>query len=58
MPFGDLDLNLLVALDAILRERSVTKASVRLNLSQPAVSGALAKLRRHFGDELHRPCRQ
>lgn len=52
MPFGDLDLNLLVALDAILRERSVTKASVRLNLSQPAVSGALAKLRRHFGDEL------
>jgi DNA-binding transcriptional LysR family regulator len=52
MPFGDLDLNLLVALDAILRERSVTKAAVRLNLSQPAVSGALAKLRRHFGDEL------
>jgi DNA-binding transcriptional LysR family regulator len=52
MPLGDLDLNLLVALDAILRERSVTKAAARLNLSQPAVSGALARLRRHFGDEL------
>jgi LysR family transcriptional regulator, nod-box dependent transcriptional activator len=47
-----LDLNLLVALDAILREGSVTKASARLGLSQPAVSVALRRLRIHFADEL------
>ncbi|MET8978113.1 LysR family transcriptional regulator [Streptomyces sp. NPDC004539] len=47
-----LDLNLLVPLDALLRERSVTKAAVRLGLSQPTVSASLARLRRHFGDEL------
>ncbi|WP_079195452.1 LysR family transcriptional regulator [Streptomyces acidiscabies] len=47
-----LDLNLLVPLDALLRERSVTKAAARLGLSQPTVSASLARLRRHFGDEL------
>ena len=52
MAFGDLDLNLLLALDAVLQEMSVTKAAARLGLSQPALSGALAKLRRHFDDEL------
>lgn len=46
------DLNLLVALDVLLRERSVTRAADRLNLSQPALSASLAKLRRLFGDEL------
>ena len=46
------DLNLVVALDALLTERSVTRAAERLGLSQPATSAALAKLRRHFGDEL------
>jgi LysR family transcriptional regulator, nod-box dependent transcriptional activator len=46
------DLNLLVALDALLRECNVTQAGNRLNLSQPAMSGALARLRSHFGDEL------
>jgi len=49
---GGLDLNLLVTLDALLDERNVTRAGQRVHLSQPAASAALAKLRRHFGDEL------
>lgn len=49
------DLNLLVALDALLTERNVTRAGARLNLSQSAMSGALARLRLGFGDELLRP---
>lgn len=52
MHFKGLDLNLLVMLDALLEERSVTRAAQRLHVSQPAVSAALAKLRRHTGDEL------
>ena len=48
----NLDLNLLVSLDALLRERNVTRAARYLGLSQPAVSSSLRKLRRHFGDEL------
>lgn len=52
MHFKGLDLNLLVILDALLEEQSVTKAAQRLHVSQPAVSAALAKLRRHSGDEL------
>jgi len=47
-----LDLNLLVALDALLTERSVTRAAERLQLSQPALSAALARLRNHFGDPI------
>lgn len=47
-----LDLNLLVALDALLTERSVTRAAERLHLSQPALSSSLAKLRTHFGDQI------
>lgn len=46
------DLNLLVALDALLRERNVTQAGVHLNLSQSAMSGMLARLRSYFQDEL------
>jgi DNA-binding transcriptional LysR family regulator len=46
------DLNLLVALDALLTERNVTRAGNRLNLSQSAMSGALARLRHAFHDEL------
>jgi LysR family transcriptional regulator, nod-box dependent transcriptional activator len=46
------DLNLLVALDALLSERNVTKAGARLNLSQSAMSGMLARLRDHFQDAL------
>ncbi|MBK8107656.1 MAG: LysR family transcriptional regulator [Betaproteobacteria bacterium] len=52
MRFNRLDLNLLVALDALLTERSITKASERLNLSQSATSNALARLREYFDDEL------
>lgn len=47
-----LDLNLLVVLDVLLRERNVTRAAERIGLSQPAVSASLARLRRHFDDEL------
>jgi LysR family nod box-dependent transcriptional activator len=47
-----LDLNLLVALDALLSERSITRAAQRLHLSPSATSGALARLRLYFGDQL------
>lgn len=46
------DLNLLTVLDALLAERSVTRAAERLGMTQPAVSNALARLRLLFGDEL------
>ncbi|SHN15302.1 LysR family transcriptional regulator [Cryptosporangium aurantiacum] len=46
------DLNLLRTLQALLQERSVTRAAQRLRLSQPATSAALGRLRRHFNDEL------
>lgn len=46
------DLNLLKALDALLETRSVTGAAARLSLSQPTVSGMLARLRDMFGDPL------
>jgi DNA-binding transcriptional LysR family regulator len=49
---GRLDLNLLLALESLLEERSVTRAAARMNLAQPTLSASLAKLRRHFGDEL------
>lgn len=49
---ANLDLNLLVSLDALLSQRSVTKAARQLGLSQPALSASLARLRRHFDDEL------
>ncbi|MDX8141701.1 LysR family transcriptional regulator [Lentzea sp. BCCO 10_0061] len=52
MNLANLDLNLLVPLDVLLAERSVTRAAERLGLSQPALSGALARLRRHFDDPL------
>ncbi|MDE2597779.1 MAG: LysR family transcriptional regulator [Sphingomonadales bacterium] len=52
MRFGRLDLNLLVALDALLSERSVSLAADRLCLSQSATSSALGRLRDYFGDEL------
>jgi DNA-binding transcriptional LysR family regulator len=52
MRFKGLDLNLLVALDVLLDERSVARAAARLHLSQSATSGALARLREWFGDEL------
>lgn len=47
-----LDLNLVVALRALLEERNVTRAGERVGISQPAMSAALARLRRHFDDDL------
>ena len=52
MRFKKLDLNLLVALDALLQERNISRAAERVNLSQPAMSNALGRLREYFGDEL------
>src|SRR5215469_5503956 len=52
MDFGGLDLNLLVALDALCAEKSVSRAGERLHLSQSATSGALARLREAFHDPL------
>src|SRR3954447_5939741 len=52
MNLGGLDLNLLVALDALLSERSVTRAARRVGLSQPGMSNALARLRRLLYDPL------
>lgn len=52
MRFKRLDLNLLVVLEALLRERSVSRAAQQLNLSQPAVSSALGRLREYFNDDL------
>lgn len=52
------DLNLLVALDALLAERNVTRAARRLNLSQPALSAQLARLRLLFGDPLLLPAQR
>jgi LysR family transcriptional regulator, nod-box dependent transcriptional activator len=46
------DLNLLVALDALLHERNVTKASKRIHIGQSAASAALARLREYFQDDL------
>jgi LysR family transcriptional regulator, nod-box dependent transcriptional activator len=52
MRFDRFDLNLLVALDALLEEKNVTRASKRLHIGQSAMSGSLSRLREHFGDEL------
>lgn len=51
-PLHHLDLNLLKALHALLEEGNVTRAAARLALSQPAVSGMLARLRQHFADPI------
>src|SRR3984957_19045224 len=49
---GAIDLNLLVVFDAIMRDRSVTRAGQRLGLSQPAMSHALTRLRHMLKDDL------
>ena len=54
MELNNLNLNLLVHLDALLAQRGVSGAAEQLNRSQPTVSAALARLRRHFGDDLLR----
>jgi LysR family transcriptional regulator, nod-box dependent transcriptional activator len=50
--FKKLDLNLLVALDALLKERSVSRAAETLSLSASAMSNSLARLRDYIDDEL------
>jgi len=52
MRFNKLDLNLLVALDVLLIETSISRAAERLHMSQSAMSNALARLRDYFDDEL------
>ncbi len=52
MNWRTLDLNLLVVFDAVAQARSVTRAATRLNMSQPAISHALARLRAALQDEL------
>jgi len=52
MRLRSVDLNLLVALDALLEERHVSRAALRIGLSQSAMSNALARLRATFGDDL------
>ena len=54
-PLRQLDLNLLVTLDALLLEHNVTRAADRLHLAQPTVSLQLARLRDYFGDPLLLP---
>ncbi|HMG34280.1 MAG TPA: LysR family transcriptional regulator [Blastocatellia bacterium] len=52
MNIKSFDLNLLLAFESLMTERSVTRAARRVNLSQPAMSNALARLRRTFDDPL------
>src|SRR5260221_2999789 len=52
MNWGAFDLNLLIVFDAVMQERSVTRAGGRIGLSQPAMSHALNRLRHMLKDEL------
>ena len=52
MDFHGIDLNLLAAFDALVSERNVTRAAVRVGVSQPAMSAALSRLRTLFNDPL------
>ena len=52
MDIRPVDLNLLKAFDALIRERAVTRAAGRIGLSQPAMSHALSRLRSLFADDL------
>lgn len=52
MNIASVNLNLLLAFEALLEERNVSAAAARIGLSQPAMSNALARLRTLFGDKL------
>ena len=52
MKLSDLDLNLLVVFQQLVVERRVNAVAQSLGITQPAVSNALRRLRRHLGDEL------
>lgn len=52
MALSGVDLNLLVALDALLTQRNVTRAAEQVSIGQPAMSAALARLRKQFNDPL------
>jgi LysR family transcriptional regulator, nod-box dependent transcriptional activator len=52
MRFKGLDLNLLVALDVLLAQKNISQAADSVNLSQSGMSGALARLREYFQDDL------
>ena len=52
MDLHGIDLNLLVAFDALMAERNVTRAGIRIGRTQPAMSAALSRLRGLLGDEL------
>lgn len=52
MRYQRIDLNLLIAMDALMDERSVTRAAERMHITQSAMSGILARLREHFDDQL------
>ena len=52
MNLAAVDLNLLVAFEALMTERNVTRAGERIGLGQPAMSAALSRLRHVFNDEL------
>lgn len=55
MDLADIDLGLLLALDALLKDQNVTHAAVRLGISQPALSARLSRLREVFADPLFVP---
>jgi DNA-binding transcriptional LysR family regulator len=47
-----IDLNLLLVFDVLMQERNITRSAIKLNMSQPAVSHALSRLRQHLDDPL------
>lgn len=50
-----MDMDLILTLDALLRDQNITHAAARLGISQPAMSGRLARLRVLFGEPLFVP---
>ena len=52
MNIANVDLNLLVYLDVLLREKNVTRAAEELGISQPAMSNGLKRIRDLFGDPI------